>query len=247
MSLVDLSVRRRVTVAMVTLAVLLFGSVSLSRLNLNLLPDLAHPALTVRTELEGAAPAEVENLLTKPIEEALGVVKNVETIRSVSQTGQSDVVLEFTWGTDMDFASLEVREKLDAINLPLEAQRPVLLRFDPSLDPIMRFGLTLKGDDDELFADASGQASSDATTVDQRSLTYIRRYADEEIKRSVESSAGVAAAKVSGGLEDEVHRSASTLSGWRSVASPSTGWCKCWTPKTSISQVGGWRRARSST
>ena len=204
MSLVDLSVRRRVTVAMVTLAVLLFGSVSLSRLNLNLLPDLSHPALTVRTELEGAAPAEVENLLTKPIEEALGVVKNVETIRSVSQTGQSDVVLEFTWGTDMDFASLEVREKLDAINLPLEAQRPVLLRFDPSLDPIMRFGLTLKGDDDELFADASGQASSDATTVDQRSLTYIRRYADEEIKRSVESSAGVAAAKVSGGLEDEV-------------------------------------------
>jgi HAE1 family hydrophobic/amphiphilic exporter-1 len=204
MSLVDLSVRRRVTVAMVTLAVLLFGSVALSRLNLNLLPTLSHPALTVRTELEGAAPAEVENLLTKPIEEALGVVKNVETIRSVSRTGQSDVVLEFTWGTDMDFASMDVREKLDAIDLPLEAQRPVLLRFDPSLDPIMRFGLTLKGDDGDLLADANAQASAEKGSIDPRGLTYLRRYADEEIKRAVESGAGVAAVKVSGGLEDEV-------------------------------------------
>src|SRR6056297_3015913 len=108
MSLVDLATRRRVTIAMATLAVLLFGGVALSRLNVNLLPDLAHPALTVRTELEGAAPAEIENLITKPVEEALGVVKNVEEIRSVSRTGQSDVILEFGWGTNMDYASLDV-------------------------------------------------------------------------------------------------------------------------------------------
>jgi len=74
MSLVALATRRRVTIAMATLAVLLFGTVALSRLNVNLLPDLAHPALTIRTELEGAAPAEIENLITKPVEEALGVV-----------------------------------------------------------------------------------------------------------------------------------------------------------------------------
>ena len=116
MSLVVLATRRRVTIAMATIAVLLFGSVALSRLNVNLLPDLAHPALTIRTELEGAAPAEIENLITKPVEEALGIVKNVEEIRSVSRTGQSDVILEFGWGTDMDVASLEVREKLDAID-----------------------------------------------------------------------------------------------------------------------------------
>ena len=207
MSLVDLATRRRVTIAMATLAVLLFGVVALSRLNVNLLPDLAHPALTVRTELEGAAPAEIENLVTKPVEEALGVVKNVEEIRSVSRTGQSDVILEFAWGTDMDLASLDMREKLDALNLPLDARRPSILRFDPSLDPIMRFGLAHTADaDDTLLADAADPSATarSTPTLDERRLKVLRRHADEEIKRTLESTAGVAAVKVSGGLEDEV-------------------------------------------
>ena len=207
MSLVDLATRRRVTIAMATLAVLLFGGVALSRLNVNLLPDLAHPALTVRTELEGAAPAEIENLVTKPVEEALGVVKNVEEIHSVSRTGQSDVVLEFAWGTDMDLASLDMREKLDALNLPLDARRPSILRFDPSLDPILRFGLAHTADADEtLLADASTASPSGSIrpALDERRLKVLRRHADEDIKRILESTAGVAAVKVSGGLEDEV-------------------------------------------
>ncbi len=207
MSLVDLATRRRVTIAMATLAVLLFGGVSLSRLNVTLLPDLAHPALTVRTELEGAAPAEIENLVTKPVEEALGVVKNVEEIHSVSRTGQSDVVLEFAWGTDMDLASLDMREKLDALTLPLEARRPSILRFDPSLDPILRFGLAHDTPADEtLLADASGTVADEqiVPALDEQRLKVLRRHADEEIKRTLESAAGVAAVKVSGGLEDEV-------------------------------------------
>jgi HAE1 family hydrophobic/amphiphilic exporter-1 len=208
MKLVDLATRRRVTIAMFTVAVLLFGSVALSRLNINLLPDLSHPALTIRTEYEGAAPAEIENLITKPIEEALGVVKNVQTIRSVSRAGQSDVILEFAWGTDMDYASLDVREKIDALQLPQEVRRPVILRFDPSLDPIIRFALARTSvPDDALFADASEGSLSqlaDAYSLDERSLKVIRRFADEEIKRDLESALGVAAVKVSGGLEDEV-------------------------------------------
>jgi HAE1 family hydrophobic/amphiphilic exporter-1 len=208
MKLVNLATRRRVTIAMFTVAVILFGSVALSRLNINLLPDLSHPALTIRTEYEGAAPAEIENLLTKPIEEALGVVKNVQTIRSVSRAGQSDVILEFAWGTDMDYASLDVREKIDALQLPQEVQRPVILRFDPSLDPIMRFALAKKATPDEsLFADASETSLSqlaDTYSLDERSLKVIRRFADEEVKRDLESALGVAAVKVSGGLEDEV-------------------------------------------
>ena len=205
MSLVALATRRRVTIAMATIGVLLFGVVALSRLNVNLLPDLAHPALTIRTELEGAAPAEIENLITKPVEEALGVVKNVEEIRSVSRTGQSDVILEFGWGTNMDYASLDVREKLDALDLPLEARRPSILRFDPSLDPIMRFGLAHAAGAAGLVADASGAAAGPAApTLDEGTLKVLRRYADEEIKRVLESAAGVAAVKVSGGLEDEV-------------------------------------------
>jgi HAE1 family hydrophobic/amphiphilic exporter-1 len=208
MRLVNLATRRRVTIAMFTVAVLLFGSVALSRLNINLLPDLSHPALTIRTEYEGAAPAEIENLITKPIEEALGVVKNVQTIRSVSRAGQSDVILEFAWGTDMDYASLDVREKIDALQLPQDVRRPVILRFDPSLDPIMRFALAKKATPDgSLFADASETSLSqlaDEYALDERSLKVIRRFADEEIKRDLESALGVAAVKVSGGLEDEV-------------------------------------------
>ncbi len=210
MKLIEIATRRRVTIAMFTVAVLLFGSVSLSRLNINLLPDLSYPTLTVRTEYVGAAPVEIENLVTKPVEETLGVVKNVNELRSVSRAGQSDVVLEFDWGTDMDYASLEVREKLDALRLPLEVDRPVILRFDPSLDPIMRFALRQKADrpiiadqPDEPEGQPVSLSGTDAS-INEEALKYLRRFADEEIKKDLESSLGVAAVKVSGGLEDEV-------------------------------------------
>ena len=123
MKLIDLSIKRKVTISMFTVAILLFGIVSLSRLKVNLLPDLSYPTLTVRTEFEGAAPLEIENLITKPIEEAVGVVKGVKKVRSISRAGQSDVVLEFTWGTNMDIANLDVISKLDAIQLPLQAKK----------------------------------------------------------------------------------------------------------------------------
>jgi hydrophobic/amphiphilic exporter-1 (mainly G- bacteria), HAE1 family len=138
MRLIDIATERRVTMAMFTIAIVLFGFVSLSRLNVNLLPDLSYPTLTVRTELPGTAPLEIENLLSKPIEESVGIIKNVRQVRSVSRPGQSDVILEFLWGTNMDIAGVEVREKLDILQLPLEASRPLLLRFDPSNEPIQR-------------------------------------------------------------------------------------------------------------
>ncbi|MGV8040783.1 MAG: efflux RND transporter permease subunit [Thermoanaerobaculaceae bacterium] len=191
-ALVETSVRRRVTVSMVTIAVLLFGAVSFSRLKINLLPELSYPTLTVRTEYEGAAPAEIENLISKPIEEAVGIVKNVQKVSSISRPGQSDVVLEFAWGTDMDYAVMEVREKMDSIELPLEVRRPVILRFDPSLDPIMRFG---------LFRESAGKG---VAAFDEERLKALRRLADEDIKKELEAALGVAAVKVSGGLEDEI-------------------------------------------
>jgi HAE1 family hydrophobic/amphiphilic exporter-1 len=150
MKIIEISIRRRVTIAMFTLAIVLFGFVSFLRLKINLLPDLAYPTLTIRTEYTGAAPAEIENLISKPIEEALGVVKNVKRVSSISRSGQSDVMLEFAWGTNMDYAGLDVREKLDVLELPLDVQRPAILRFDPSLDPIMRFGFYRKKSKDSL-------------------------------------------------------------------------------------------------
>jgi HAE1 family hydrophobic/amphiphilic exporter-1 len=188
--IVEFSTRRRVTVAMVTITFLLFGLIALGELRVNLLPDLSYPTLTVRTEYTGAAPAEIETLISEPVEEAVGVVKNLRKLRSVSRTGQSDVVLEFAWGTDMDQASLEVRDKMEILQLPLEAKAPVLLRFNPSTEPIMRLALSAKQG-----------AGADA----QRRLTELRRYADEDLKKKLEPVEGVAAVKVGGGLEDEIH------------------------------------------
>lgn len=189
--LVEFATRRRVTIAMITLTMLLFGAIALHGLKVNLLPDLSYPTLTVRTEYAGAAPSEIETLVTEPVEEAVGVVKNLRKLKSVSRTGQSDVVLEFAWGTNMDQASLEVRDKMEALSLPLEAKAPVLLRFNPSTQPIMRLVLSSKT-----------AAHNDAEAV--RALTQLRRYADEDLKKKLEPVAGVAAVKVGGGLEDEI-------------------------------------------
>jgi HAE1 family hydrophobic/amphiphilic exporter-1 len=190
--LIEIATERRVTIVMLMVAIVLFGMVSLSRLKLNLLPDISYPTLTVRAELTGAAPAEVENLLTKPIEEAIGVVRNVRLVRSVSRSGQADVTIEFLWGTDMDIAGVDVREKLDVLFLPLEASRPMLLRFDPSSEPIVRIGMLTKEG-----SESSGESS-------EARLKALRRLAEDRIKSDLEAQEGTAAVKVSGGLEDEI-------------------------------------------
>ena len=186
-AIVEFATRRRVTIAMMTVTLVLFGLIALQSLKVNLLPDLSYPTLTVRTEYTGAAPTEIETLVSKPVEEAVGVVKGLRKLKSVSRTGQSDVVLEFAWGTDMDQASLDVRDKMEVVQLPLEAKAPVLLRFNPSTQPILRLALTAKqqGDSDRVLAE-------------------LRRYADEDLKKKLEPVDGVAAVKVGGGLEDEI-------------------------------------------
>jgi len=160
MQLVDFATRRRVTVVMAIVALCMFGFVSLTRLKVNLLPDLSYPTITVRTELVGGAPLEIENLLTRPIEEAVGIIRNVRQVRSVSRPGQSDVILEFVWGTDMDLAGIEVREKLDLLQLPLDATRPLLLRFDPSSEPVMRLALLEKTPDANAAQAGTGEKAS---------------------------------------------------------------------------------------
>ncbi len=182
MKLVDFSIRRRVTITMLFLAGIVFGVVGVKKLPIDLLPNISYPTITIRTDYPGTAPAEVENLITKPIEEAVSVVSGVVNVSSVSRPGVSEVVVEFQWNTNMDFAALEVREKLDLLNLPTDASKPVLYRFDPSLDPILRVGL-----------------------YGETSLVGLRLLAEERVKQEIESLDGVAAAKVSGGLEEEIH------------------------------------------
>jgi len=189
MNLIAIAIRRPVTVAMFTLAALVFGLVLVNRLGFNLLPELSYPTLTVRTDFEGAAPAEVENLITRPLEGALGTIKGLRQLRSVSKAGRSDIYLEFYWGTNVDVASLDVREKMEQVQLPLEVSPPSLLRFNPNNDPIIRMSLSKK------LAEGEDPATS---------LTKLRRHADLQLSRRLETVEGVAAAKASGGLEDEI-------------------------------------------
>ena len=213
MKLIDFSIKRKVTISMFTVAILLFGIVSLTRLNVNLLPDLSYPTLTIRTEFEGAAPIEIENLISKPIEEAVGVVKGVKKVRSISRTGQSDVVLEFVWGTNMDIVNLDVISKLDALQLPLQAKKPVTLRFDPTLDPIIRYALYYDESSDDETADENNEAKVEYASEEYQDLNdpdaiarlkQLRIIADELLKKNLESSDGVASVKISGGLEEEI-------------------------------------------
>ena len=173
--------QRPVAITMIVIAVVVFGWISYQQLALNLMPNITYPSLTVRTEYPGAAPEEVETAISRPVEEALGVVTNLVSITSISKAGQSDVILEFNWDTDMDEAMAEVREKLDLVFLPEDAERPIILRYDPSLDPIIRLGLT--GGED---------------------LMFTRYVAEETVKRTLETLPGVAAVKVIGGLEEEI-------------------------------------------
>jgi HAE1 family hydrophobic/amphiphilic exporter-1 len=182
MKIVKFSINRPVSVFMFTVAAVIFGFIAYSRLNLNLLPKISYPTLTIKTEYPGTAPTEIENIISKPIEETCGVVDNVMRISSVSRAEMSEVTVEFAWHTNMDFATLKVREKLDLLRFPTGATKPVILRYDPNQEPVMKLGLI--GDAD---------------------LARIRYVADKEVKQALESIEGVAACSISGGLEDEIH------------------------------------------
>ena len=140
MKLIEFSTRRPVSVFIFAVAAVVFGLVAFNDLATDLLPDITYPSVAVRTTYEGAAPLEVESLISRPVENAVGVVNNVVRVISSSRADVSEVTLEFAWGADMDFAALDVRERLDSVQLPAGAQQPVLLRYDPSLDPILRIG-----------------------------------------------------------------------------------------------------------
>lgn len=182
MRIVRFSISRPVTVGMFTIALVLFGAISFRELSIDLLPDISYPTITVRTEYPGNAPLEIENLITKPVEEAVGVVGNVVQVSSVSRAGVSEVMVEFDWGTEMDFAVLDVREKLDLLRLPEEALKPLILRFDPNQDPITRYVIT-----------------------GEQGLKELRIMTEEFIKPEIEAIDGVAVVRINGGLEEEIH------------------------------------------
>ena len=182
MHLSELVIKRPVAVVMFYLGILLLGAVSLSKLSVDLLPDLSYPKLTIRTNYPDAVPEEVERIITEPIEQVVSTVPGIRRIQSISREGLSLVILEFTWGQNMDFASLHVREKLDGLgrSLPQEAGKPTIIRLDPASQPIM------------------------ALSVSGKNLVSMKELSRDVFKRRLEQIHGVALAEVVGGMEREI-------------------------------------------
>jgi len=178
------AVHRPIFTVMVVLIIIILGSISLSRLPVDLMPDITLPTLTVRTTYEDAAPEEIEELVTRPIEEAVSAVPGVEEVSSISSEGSSNVRVTFNWGTDLDAASNDIRDRLDRVvgYMPEDAERPMLWKFDLASFPVLIMGAASRLDPVQL-----------------------RRIIDEQIKYRLERVPGVAALDVWGGLDREIH------------------------------------------
>lgn len=181
--LTKFSIRRPVTMIMVLLIVLLGGTVSLLGLKLDLLPSMNIPVSAIYSTYTGAGPREMETLVTRPLEEALATVPNIDTISSISSDGMSLVILEFTDGTDLDMASLDVRDKVDQIKpiLPDDASEPMVIKIDPTMFTQLSIGVT-----------------------SSRSQSELKSFLEDNVESRMKRIAGVASVDFTGGLDKEI-------------------------------------------
>jgi len=183
MKLSSFTVRHPILTTMIALIVVILGFVALRRLPLDLMPDISYPVLSINTSYPNSSPPIVEQLISRPIEEAMGAVPGVEEIASVSSEGSSNVQLSFAWGTNVDTAAADVRDRLDRVipRLPDDAERPRLFKFDPANIPVMTLGAYAEVDP-----------------------LYLRELIDEQVAYRLERVDGVAAVDVFGGQQREI-------------------------------------------
>ncbi|WP_313755645.1 efflux RND transporter permease subunit [Tissierella sp.] len=183
MNLSSFAVKRPVTITMMVLVVVIFGAISLAGLPIDLYPEIEIPVAIVSTSYSGAGPQEIENLITKRIEGAIATVGNIDTINSISSQGSSIVIAQFNTGTNMDFATLEMREKVDLVKgaLPDDATQPMVIKIDPNSMPIVQIALSTNG-----------------------SLSSLQSLAEDSFKQRFERLEGVASVDIGGGFTDEI-------------------------------------------
>ena len=142
MSLTRRAVARPVLASVVCLIVVALGAISYSRLSIDLMPEVTYPTISVITSYTGVGPQEIEESVTIPLEESLAAVQGVEELTSTSVEGRSVVRATFAWGTDLDAAANDVRDRLDRVmpRLPEDADRPTLRKFDLASFPILILG-----------------------------------------------------------------------------------------------------------
>ncbi|MDR0882628.1 MAG: efflux RND transporter permease subunit [Candidatus Adiutrix sp.] len=184
MSLASAAVRRPVFTSMTTLIVVTLGLFALGKIPMDLMPEMTYPVISVSTEYENASPREVEELITKPLEQAVAAITGVEEISSTSQEGLSRIAIKFTWGHNLDEATNDIRDRVDRVigRLPDEADRPLMRKFDTAASPIMFLGIGSK-----------------------LHPVKLKQFVDDEVVYRMERSPGVASATVSGGLTREIH------------------------------------------
>ena len=184
MTIPEFSVKRKITVLMMIMIVMLFGVLAFSRLGLDMMPELEYPVVSVITTYEGVSSEDIENLITRQVEEVVSSVKNVKEVTSLSQEGISAVIVEFEWGVNLDFAAQDVREKLSWLTdyLPEDADSPLVVKFNTSDYPILYYGIT-----------------------GMENTQVLREYLDDNVKPRIERIEGVASIFILGGLEREIN------------------------------------------
>ena len=177
-------VYRPILTTVVSLIVITLGIVSFNRLSIDLMPEITYPTISVSTEYENVGPQEIEESISRPIEEALAAVQGVEEITSTSTEGQSRIRVAFNWGTDLDVAANDIRDRIDRVlgRLPDDVNRPMIRKFDLSAFPVMYLGI-----------------SSNLNPLD------LRQIVEDQVKYRLERVPGVAALDIRGGLYREIH------------------------------------------
>src|SRR6187401_750613 len=184
MSIPRIAIERPVTMFMLSGVIMLIGGVSLARLPVDLMPDVSYPSLTVRVQYNGVGPLEMEELVTRPIEQAMAAVAGLERLESTSSEGNSRVTLNLAWGMDLNEAADDVRSRIDRVRgrLPEDADPPTVFKFDSNSMPIMSVGV--EGDYDRV---------------------KLREIAEHDLSQRLERVPGVAAVTVQGGLRRQIH------------------------------------------
>ena len=184
MKLTNISVERPVSVLMIALIIVVLGVLFFSKLGLDLLPEIEYPVASVVTAYPGVTSEDIEELLTKPIEDVVSTIKGVKSVKSFSQEGLSVVMIEFNWGTNLDLAAQDVRDKLDLIQdfLPADSDKPLVIKLDVGAMPILGYGVT----------------SENLNTLELRHLL------ENNIKDKLERLDGVASVQIMGGKQREI-------------------------------------------
>jgi HAE1 family hydrophobic/amphiphilic exporter-1 len=184
MSIPRLAIHRPITMFMICAVITLLGVISLSKLPVDLMPDVQLPSITVSVNYPGVGPLEMEELVARPLEQAVSAVAGLEQLNSNSREGSSFIRMNFVWGTNLNAAADDVRSRIDRIRnrLPEDAEPPIIFKFDSTSMPIM--GIGVEGDYDGVT---------------------LREMAQNDLSPRLERVPGVAAVQIEGGLRREIH------------------------------------------